>query len=408
MNSSVTTAIKGRSRKARLRVGTGLAGAMATLLLLTPGAAVASNYASPASGIISSPSLTNPFSVDLRGLKPAAAPVYDLTLVANRASPGETLVRASGGATFIPSNEGMIIISGTPSTIRSSFEQVGGASAASAMGDIDIDVGDVSTTARQSDGIDASTNQGGNSGNINVKAGNVTVSGYKSIGIYVTAYTGNVNVDVGSVKTGGEGGLGVLATSGFGNVTVNAGDVETAGISGRAISAYSAGTTTVTAGDITTTGQGVRVDGDSDGVMAVGTKVAVDISGTVSTSGDYSVGVYAHTNHVESDRSIANPNIDVAVGNVVTKGIGSDGIHAVNTARRGNTTVTAGTVTTSGDYAWGIYAASQNGNVAVTVGDTATSGNYGTGIIALANGFVTVSSGTITTTGDNATGIETI
>jgi fibronectin-binding autotransporter adhesin len=412
MHSSSKGLIKHVNSKARLRLGTGLSGAMAALLLLAPGAALASDECGPVSGTITCPTTGNPFSGGITYTLPTSGPVEDLTLVLNPGVAIDTSGTDHNGITVVNGTGGTISVSGADSSIRTNGDRASGvfalSNAENAQGDIGIHVGDVSTGGYRSDGIYASTNYGGNNRNIDITAGHVDVSGVDSIGINASAYTGNVTIDVGSVKTTGDGDHGIWATSGYGNVSVNAGTVEVDGATGRGISAYSAGTTTVTAGDITTSGQGVLFGGDSDGVMAVGTKVDVNISGTVSTSGDYAVGVYAHTNHVQVDDSIGNPNIDVTVGNVDTKGLGSDGIHAVNTSYNGDTNVTVGSVSTAGDYAWGVYAASYYHNTAVHAGDVSTSGDNGTGIIALANGFVSVTADNVTTTGDNAGGIQTI
>ena len=412
MNSSSKVSISRGGAKARLSLSTALTGAIAASLWLTPGAALAADCGTPVAGIITCASTGNPFSLGVAYSLPASGPVQDLALVLQQGVSIDTSGTANDGITLVNGSGGRISISGTDSTIRTDGSGADGvvarSSALNAQGDIDIDVGDVSTAGYRSDGIYASTNQGGNSGNITVAAGNVAVSGDKSVGINLSAYSGDVALTAGSVKASGDGDIGILATSGYGNVSVDVGSVQTSGASSRGISAYSAGTTTVTAGDITTSGQGEPFYADSDGVMAVGSKVTVSVSGTVSTAGDYSVGVYAHTNHVQSDPSIGNPDIDVTVGNVVTEGLGSDGIHAVNTADRGSTNVTVGAVSTAGDYAWGVFASSDSANVAVTTGQVTTQGASGTGIIALANGFVTVGAEGVTTTGDNAEGIETI
>ncbi|MDH7975223.1 autotransporter outer membrane beta-barrel domain-containing protein [Sphingomonas sp. AR_OL41] len=412
MSSSSKDLIKRANSKAKLRLGTGLSGAMAALLLLAPGMALADDCGTPVAGVITCPSTGNPFSGGITYALPVGDPVQDLTLALNPGVVIDTSGTTNKGITVVNGTGGKISISGAASTIRTNGDRADGvfalSSAENAKGDIDVHVGDVSTGGYRSDGIYASTNQGGNTGNITVSAGNIAVSGAGSFGINVSAYSGDVNVDVGSVTTIGEGDQAIWATSGYGNVSVNAGTVDVSGATGRGISAYSAGTTVVTGGDVTTRGQGVPFGGDSDGVMAVGTKVVVDISGTVSTSGDYAVGVYAHTNHVQNDPMIGNPDIDVTVGHVDTKGLGSDGIHAVNTAYNGDTKVTVGSVSTQGDYAWGIYAASYHHNTAVTAGSVTTSGNNGTGIIALANGFVNVTADSVTTSGDNAEGIQTI
>jgi len=412
MNSSSKGLIKHINSKARLRLGTGLSGAMAALLVLAPGTALAADECGPAGVTIVCPKNGNPYPTGITYTLPNGGPVADLTVALDPAVAIDTSGTDHNGITLVNGSGGTISVSGADSTIRTDGSRAIGVFALSnaeqAQGDINIHVGDVSTNGYRSDGIYASTNYGGNNGNIDITAGHVEVSGANSIGINASAYTGNVSVDVGSVKTNGDGDHGIWATSGYGNVSVNAGSVQVNGATGRGISAYSAGTTTVTAGDITTSGQGVQFGGDSDGVMAVGTKVDVNISGTVSTTGDYAVGVYAHSNHVQIDDMIGNPDIDVTVGNVATKGFASDAIHVVNTNHNGDSSVTVGNVSTEGDYAWGIYAASFYHNTAVKAGAVTTSGDNGTGIIALANGFVAVSADSVTTTGDNATGIQTV
>ena len=412
MNSSSKGLIKHINSKARLRLGTGLSGAMTALLLLVPGSALAADECGPAGVTIVCPKSGTPYSTGITYTLPTGGPVADLTVALDPAVAIDTSGTDHNGITLINGSGGAISVSGPDSTIRTNGDRATGVFALSnaehAQGDISIHVGDVSTGGYRSDGIFASTNYGGNNGNIDITAGHVEVAGVDSIGINASAYSGDVSVDVGSVKTSGDGDHGIWASSGYGNVSVNAGSVEVNGATGRGISAYSAGTTIVTAGDITTSGQGVVFGGDSDGVMAVGTKVVVDISGNVSTSGDYAVGVYAHSNHVQIDDTIGNPDIDVTVGNVATKGFASDAIHVVNTNHNGDSKVTVGNVSTEGDYAWGIYAASYYHNTAVKAGAVTTSGDNGTGIIALANGFVSVSADSVTTTGNDAAGIQTV
>ena len=64
---------------------------------------------------------------------------------------------------------------------------------------------------------------------------------------------------------------------------------------------------------------------------------------------------------------------------MTTSGYASDGIFA---EAPGDVSVTSGTVTTSGDFADGIDALSSDGNVSVTSGWITTGGDYGTGIAA--------------------------
>jgi fibronectin-binding autotransporter adhesin len=413
-----------------LRLGTCLSGAAAALILMAPSSARAADECGiPVDGIVTCAPAGNPYMTGISYDEAAALP-QDLTVQLDQGLAIDTSGTTNNGITLINSSGGVATVSGGDASIETSGMGAKGvfvlSNAENAQGDIDVNVGGVATSGDRAIGIDANANYGGNGGNIHITAGNVSTEGEYAAGVVASAYTGGVTLDLGSVTTTGDNALGIDATSSYGDATVNVGSVETSGLGGRGISAYSEGTTTVTAGNITTTGQGVPFHGDSDGVMAVGTAVDVNISGTVSTSGDYSVGVYAHSNHIQIDDYFqGNQSINVTVGNVVTQGLGSDGIHAVNTNYSGgHISVTVGSVSTAGDYAWGVFADSYHGNVAVDAGTVTTSGDNGTGIIAIANGqpgldpyahgfyrlsaFVTLSADNVITTGDNATGILTI
>jgi len=401
-----------RSRS-RLFLTTSLSGAIAAAALALPSAAYAADECgTPAGGVVTCAPTGNPYGTGIRYAVSDTDPVQDLTIklddgVAIDASgDGNAGIRAINGSTA-----GALTVSGAGSTIHTSGSNAAGIFALNnnpaSTGGVTVAAGDVSTSGYRSDGIYASTNYGG-SGDVSITAHDVTVSGAASTGIVASTQTGDIAIDVAHVKASGDGGQGINAVANYGDLTINAGQVETSGTAGRGISAYSAGTTNVTVGSLSTTGAGVYGEGgDAGGIMAVGTAVNVNVSGAVSTAGDYAVGIYAHTNHVASDATIGNPDINVSAGSVSTQGFASDAIHAVNTAYNGDVNVTVGDVSTKGDYAWGVYAAAQYGNVAVKTGQVTTSGAGGTGIIALANGFVQVDAAGVTTTGDNAAGIHT-
>jgi hypothetical protein len=89
---------------------------------------------------------------------------------------------------------------------------------------------------------------------------------------------------------------------------------------------------------------------------------------------------------------------------VVTGGAQSNGIEVQ--ALGGNATVTSGTVTTTGNASAGIYAYSDDANVTVTsTGTIRTSGNGSPGIYAAGADEVRITSATIVTTGNNSAGI---
>ena len=411
MSSSFERSIHSSRSKSRLLVTTGLSSAILLAALALPSPAFAADECgTPIAGVVTCPATGTPFGTGITYTVQPGDPVADLTINLEDGLKIDASGNYNAGIHVINSSDsGSIVISAAGTTIHTDGDRADGIFALNnnpnSTGSVTVVAGDVSTSGYRSDGIYASTNYGG-SGDVSVTAGNVSVSGAGSVGIHATTQTGNITIDAASVKTTGYGSQGIYAAANYGDLTIHVGTVETGGVGSRGISAYSAGTTTITADNVTTTGAGLP-GGDSDGIMAVGTAVNVNVSGAVSTSGDYSVGIYAHTNHTQSGPVDGSPNINVTAGSVSTQGFGADGIHAVNTSHYGNTNVAVGSVAVKGDYAWGIYAAAQYGNVDVKAGQIATSGYNGTGIIALANGFVTVAADNVTTTGDNAAGIHT-
>jgi hypothetical protein len=274
---------------------------------------------------------------------------------------------------------------------------------AGTTGDLTVDVGDVTTTGDNEPGVQANTNYGGDGRGIAITAGNVLTTGSASIGIQAQAYTGPLSIVAGSVKTTGYGSDAIYASSYSGDVTVSVGNVATEGTGGRGITAYSGGTTSVIADSVTTTGAGIGLDFDAGAIKAVGASVNV-VAGDISTSGDTSVGIYARSNFIH-DNGQLDHDINVTAGSIATAGLGSDAVHVVNVNQDGNTDIKVDTISTTGDYAWGVYALSVDGSTTVSANELSTSGFGATGVIALAGKDAAVSIGSLTTTGDYATGI---
>uniref|UniRef100_UPI0035CABFB2 beta strand repeat-containing protein n=1 Tax=uncultured Sphingomonas sp. TaxID=158754 RepID=UPI0035CABFB2 len=379
---------------------------MAALLSVAPTTVFAADGCTvPVNGTVICAPSDNPHKDGVDNSLPVGDAFQDLSIVLEPGTVIDTSGTRANGITIVNGSGGAIDVSGAGSSIITDGDRAHGVFAVndgdSSDGNIGIVVGDVTTHGYRADGIYANNNYGGG-GSISVTAGTVSVSGDGATGVRAETQTGDVLVDLSSVTATGFGGQGVTAISNYGNTTVHVGDVSTSGQSGRGITAYSAGQTTVTADTITTTGQGTSGGGDAHGIMAVGTGVLVDV-GSVKTSGDYSVGIYAHTNHVQSTGG--NGDIVVNAGTVATAGYGSDAIHAVDTSYGGNTKITVGTATTTGDAAWGVFAETYYGNTFVNAGTIDTRGANGTGIIALSGGNTDVKVGSVTTRGDDANGI---
>ncbi len=270
-------------------------------------------------------------------------------------------------------------------------------------GDITIKAGDVSTTGERADAIFASSNYGG-AGAISIEAGNVSTGGLASVGIRAEATEGSITIKASSATTSGYGGDGIVAFSYNGDVAVDVARVTTTGDAGRGIVAYSGGTATVNAGSVTTGGAGFGTDSDAAAIKAVGSAVHVT-AGDVSTAGDYSFGIDAGTNLTHLNGQ-GDHDISVDAGTVSTTGFGSDAIHVLNVGDGGNTSVEAGTVSTVGDYAWGIYAATLYGDTSVKVDTLTTSGAHGNGVIAVSvTGNTEVTAGRVGTSGEGSIGI---
>jgi len=280
-------------------------------------------------------------------------------------------------------------------------------------------------------------------GSVYLPAYQVTLYYYatSSNGIVATAGTGEVSVVGGDVTTYGTGAEGIIA-SGFGDVFVDVDDVVTHG-DALLNYAYTAGATdyyrgaigidaTVTGGDVTVYADTVTTYGDeATGIVAVGNAYYDSVSTTFS--GDTLVGVNSVVTHGDNADGIvasnSGGNVDVFVNSVETYGDGSDGIVAAAVGYYdsanvqtiyGDAYVSAGSVTTHGDDAFGIYAISRAGDAIVNAYTVHTYGDGATGIYAAAfnyydssagaeqnlHGDVDVTVGSVTTEGDFANGVE--
>ena len=299
--------------------------------------------------------------------------------------------------------------------------------------DIGVDVGSVSTGGDYGDGVYAVSLLGG----VTVSSSDaIATTGFQSRGVYaVSAYgAGDADVTVNDVTTRGDNSPGVVAAGANANVTVN-GNVSTAGYNSPGVYAvglagnatvtnngsvttsgdYSAGIYAAAAGNVTVDGNGeIATSGDySTGIVAQasGNGNVTIAAGSVSTEGDYSTGIV--TRAVDGDTAIT-------VGDVTTAGDYSSGIDAVTTGAGDISITSTGTISTQattdhsilndGTFATPTYgiSAQTNGDVDVAVNNVTTTGNYATGIFARGAYADVAIDGTVSTAGYYADAVHVV
>ena len=135
---------------------------------------------------------------------------------------------------------------------------------------------------------------------------------------------------------------------------------------------------------------------NSIGIDLLARQDATVDAGTVRTSGANSIGISAQSKY-------ADVTIDAV--RVETSGIGATGIRASSNGDNAVLDIDSGVVVTLGEGATGIRADSR-GTATITSDSVTTGGDIATGISwAGRNGPVTIDSGTVVTTGDNSVGI---
>ncbi|HUB84081.1 MAG TPA: hypothetical protein VL971_00195, partial [Rhizomicrobium sp.] len=203
----------------------------------------------------------------------------------------------------------------------------------------------------------------------------------------------------GTINTGGLGSYGILAES-QGGVGLSGGDAKVGGPGGNVVVDVSGDI--VTTGDVGygvfarsvggTGGNGSSGDNGGDGGPSGLVTVTVEQGATISTVGDNAIALYGQSKGGIGGSGGDESGFWASAGGGGNGGVGGD-VHASN----------AGTLTTSGDYAYGLFAQALGGAGGLggdAAGLIAISGSGGGGSPA---GNVTASnSGTITTLGTGA------
>ena len=233
-------------------------------------------------------------------------------------------------------------------------------------------------------------------GSTTIVARDTATTGLNSTGIQATTTTGPLLVTTGTVNTTGANANGVLASSTSGNVTVNGGTIGTTGANSVGLLAQTGGAGTATIQGGTITTTGANALGAA--ALATGTGAAVAAPLSVSTTGANAVGVAAVS-------SGGTAQAGAATTTVSTTGAGSIGILARGLT---GTTVNYASVSTTGDNATGISVPAGGASVAVngaTTGLLSTTGAAADGINVAATNAATVNVGRVSATGAGSRGI---
>lgn len=222
------------------------------------------------------------------------------------------------------------------------------------------------------------------------------------------------------VKTAGNYSTGAWASAYVGNVAITANSVEATGMNSAGIYASTgSGDTSVQVGSVTADGEGsvgilaistgattVNVDSVETagrGIQAIGTATYIT-AGTVSTSGDNADGIYVHSN-VFNSTGYNYPDMNITAGSVTTGGDYSRGIYAHDSSPDGFIGIHVDNVSTDGLFSHGIVAIGEN-VVGIDAGTVETGGESSVGIAAISyGGGASITAGSVTTHGDGSLGV---
>lgn len=288
---------------------------------------------------------------------------------------------------------------------------------ANAAGDASVDIGSVTLTAEDGQGVYVSS-AGGNAslavdaieagdlaeaarvvaaGNIDVTLGNVNAGG----GLTATSNNGDVAVAVNGHIVGHTfGGLGLTGR----NVSVTmaqGASISAAGSGWTGIFASASDSIDIAATEIAATGAtGINAE-SANGSIAIATE-------TVSTSGNLASAILART----------AGTIDIAADEVHVAGPGADpGVRGDGSGYRieqggviveggnGAISIAAGTVDVAGEHRYGISARG-NGAIDITAGDVTLASGDSVAVVARGGADdVSITTGTVTTTGASGVGV---
>ncbi|WP_232493248.1 pertactin-like passenger domain-containing protein [Novosphingobium kaempferiae] len=261
-------------------------------------------------------------------------------------------------------------------------------------------------------------------GDVTVTQSSIVTHGDYSMGIYAFVYgkdranaatTGNLKIDVASINTSGRLSEGLVVSNGAqdGNIDVRVGSIKTSGDGSAGLLAFGVdGAVNIMVNDVITTGASIPGHPIDDynyaaarpttGIYAVGKSVTVNAAGTVSTAGDGAEGIYAVA---------LGGKASIRANNVSANGAFAAAVHAFGYG--GVDVTTSGMISMSGERnAYGVLAV---GNGPITVRNSgaikASGAGYAMGIYASGGSLpgTTISvhnAGSIEVSGFASTGIN--
>lgn len=268
-------------------------------------------------------------------------------------------------------------------------------------------------------------------GKIALTDGSIITEGYSATSVLASSSESIIDLDNVSVSSAGDWSTALSANKGA-HVTMTGGSVATAGIYSHGLTSYNNSVVTLKDvtiltsgknsdglsasfnGSINTTGGSITTTGDyANGIYSGDVDSPIDLNSvTISTSGEWSYGLFSRGNIVMSDSSIqtsgnysdgvrnsSNILLQLSNVNISTKGdnalglfTNSGDIHLVNSK-----------VTTSGDHGYGI--ALDNANVYLDNIDVLTHGEFAYGLEADNTSQTTLNNSHLETSGNEAHGI---
>ena len=174
---------------------------------------------------------------------------------------------------------------------------------------------------------------------------------------------------------------GINASGGTNEVSVTAsGSITTAGDYSRGIFDTGGSDTIIMSGSISTIGK------ISDGINSSGGSSKITMSGSISTTGDKSRGIYA-----------AGGSSEITISGTIST-TGNTNSHGIWTYLPNNTITVSGSIATTGNDSHGIYNQSNNNTINMS-GSISTTGNDSYGIRHRSDDNTTTISGSVTSTG---------
>ena len=265
-------------------------------------------------------------------------------------------------------------------------------------------------------------------GKIALTDGSIFTEGYSATSVLASSSESIIDLDNVSVSSAGDWSTALSANKGA-HVTMTGGSVATAGIYSHGVTSYNNSVVTLKDvtistsgnnsdglsasfnGSINTTGGSITTTSDyANGIYSGDVDSPIDLNSvTISTSGEWSYGLFSRGNIVMSDSSIqtsgnysdgvrnsSNILLQLSNVNISTKGDNALGLFT----NSGDIYLVNSKVTTSGDHGYGI--ALDNANVYLDNIDVLTHGEFAYGLEADNTSQTTLNNSHLETSGNEA------